>query len=141
MQLAELAAMQGNTAEVQFHYDQAEAAYNESLHAVVCDVPENDVMREHWERNHRHWSAEMFENLGNTRFVRGHLPEAVKAYRMSLWIDKTNTRVLKNLASVYGRMGRQQDALQIWLQIRSLNPQDPDLQRVFHGNTPPTRPS
>ena len=137
MQLAELAAMQGNTAEVQSHYDQAEAAYNESLHALVCGASGNDVMHEHWERSHRHWSAEMFENLGNTRFVRGHLLEAAKAYRMSLWMDKSNVRVLKNLASVYGRMGRQQEALQAWLQIRSINPQDPDLQRVFHAQPVP----
>lgn len=174
MQLAELDMLQGNAAGAQSHYDQAEAAYQESLGAWVCCDPHNDVIHEHWgqppmlalkhpwiasllkihwpksidnifefygvalandwqNRQHVHYSAEMFENLGNTRFVRGHLPEAVKAYRMSLWVDKTNARVMKNLASVYGRLGRQQDALQMWLRIRALNPQDPDLQRVFHA--------
>jgi tetratricopeptide (TPR) repeat protein len=74
-------------------------------------------------------------------FIRGRLPEALKDYRVSLSLDKNNVRVMKNLASVFGRMGRQQEALQMWLQIRSLNPQDPDLLRVFHANPPPGRPS
>jgi len=141
MQLADLAKMQGKPAEAEQHYDAAESLYKESLNATVCGAPENDVLDEHWSRNHRHFSAEMFENLGNVRYVRGNLEGAVKAYRMSLWQDPSNVRVLKNLASVYGRQGRQQDVIKTWYQIRTLAPQDPDVQRVFHANLPPARPS
>src|SRR5262249_44091837 len=79
MQLAELATMEGQPQEAQKHYDAAESCYKESLGAWVCGSPGNDVLHEHWSRSHRHWSAEMFENLGNTRFIRGNYPGAIKA--------------------------------------------------------------
>lgn len=140
MQLAELAKLEGRPAEAERHLEAAEATYQESLQAVVCGAPENDVLRERWDRTHRHWSAEMFENLGNTRYIRGRFPEAIRAYRMSLWKDDANIRVLKNLANVYARLGRTPDLTRTWERIRQLAPQDPDVQRVFsHGQNPPPR--
>jgi tetratricopeptide (TPR) repeat protein len=81
----------------------------------------------------------MFENLGNVRFMRGKLPEAARAYSLSLWKDPRNLRSLKNLAAVYSRLGRQADVIRLWNQVRQVAPQDPDVQRVFqsahpHGN-------
>jgi tetratricopeptide (TPR) repeat protein len=134
MQLAEIAKMRDDAAGMERHYDAAEAAYKESLGAWVCGIPENNVLHENWSRNHRHFEADMFENLANTRFVRGHLSEAKKAYEMSLWIDPKNVRVIKNLAALYARLGQQRDVYRLWDRVRQLAPQDPDAQRVFHAN-------
>jgi tetratricopeptide (TPR) repeat protein len=135
LQLADIEKMRGHPAEVQKHQEAAEKAYLESLYAWKCRIPENDLY-EHWNATHRHFSGEMFENLGNVRFLRGKLPEAARAYKMSLWQDPNNVRVMKNLASVFSRMGRQEDVTLLWNRIRRLAPQDPDVQRVFHGNSP-----
>ena len=77
---------------------------------------------------------EMFENLGNVRYIMGKLPEAIRAYNLSLWQEPNNTRVLKNLAGVLSRMGRTGEATRLWNRLRQLAPQDPDVQRVFHAN-------
>jgi tetratricopeptide (TPR) repeat protein/O-antigen ligase len=134
IQLGEIAQLRGHPEETVKHQDAAEQAYKESLYAWVCRAPENDVLDEHWDGNHRHFDAEMFENLGNIRFMRGNLEGAARAYNLSLWQGPDNVRVLKNLASVFSRMGHQADAVRVWNRIRQLAPQDPDLQRVFHAN-------
>lgn len=138
MQLAELLTMEGKTAEAQRHQDQAEAAYKESLQAWVCRAPENDVMKEKWERSHRHYdqpyAAQMWSDLGNVRFIRGHFADAIRAYKMCLHINPANVAVLKNLANAYGRSGAQREMFDTLNQLRRLSPQDPDLQRFIHGN-------
>src|SRR5439155_509809 len=96
----------------------------------------NDVLHERWDVTHRHFDAEMFENLGNIRFVRGNLAGAARAYRLSLWQSPDNVRVLKNLASVATRLGNQGVAVRIWNRVHQLAPQDPDAQRIFHANVP-----
>ena len=53
---------------------------------------------------------------------------------MSLSQGPNNVRVMKNLAAVMSRLGRQGETIRIWNRIREVAPQDPDLQRVFHGN-------
>lgn len=140
MQLAELAAMEGNGAEVVRNQKKAQEMYEESLNATVCGWSSNDVLRERWSQNHRHFTGEMFENLGNTRFVSGQYASAAKAYRMAIWRDKDNIHARKNLAAVYGRLGRNAEVNTIWNEIRQLAPQDPDVQRVFsHATTVPPR--
>lgn len=134
LQLADLAQLRGRPDEAQRHREAAESQYLESLEAWVCRAPENDVMHEHWDATHRHFDGEMFENLGNVRFILGKFPEAAKAYRMSLWQSPNNLRVMKNLASVLSRLGQQAEVRDLWNQIRVLAPQDPDVLRVFHGN-------
>src|SRR5439155_2286300 len=109
MQLAELDQLQGHPEEARKHHEIAEKAYMESLYAWACRAPENDVLHEHWDATHRHFNAEMFENLGNVRFVRGQLPGAARAYRLSLWQGPDNTRVMKNLALVCSRLGNPTD--------------------------------
>jgi tetratricopeptide (TPR) repeat protein len=134
MQLAELAKLGGRRAEAEKHLDTAEQGYLESLYAWSCRAPENDVLHEHWDATHRHFDAEMFENLGNLRFTRGQLAGAARAYRLSLWQGPENPRVMKNLAAVSSRMGNISESARIWNRIRQIAPQDPDLQRVFHAN-------
>jgi len=129
-----MAQLEGRPAEVAKHQDAAEQGYMESLYAWACRAPENDVLHEHWDATHRHFNAEMFENLGNVRFTRGQLAGAARAYRLSLWQGPDNTRVMKNLAAVFSRLGNQAEVLRLWNRIRQIAPQDPDLQRVFHAN-------
>ena len=133
LQLAEIETMRGRPDEADKHRAAAEQAYTESLYAWQCRIPENDLY-EHWNATHRHFSSEMFENLGNVRFMRGKLPDAARAYRMSLWQDPKNVRVMKNLAAVLSKMGRHAEVIGFWNQIRRLAPQDPDVQRVSHAN-------
>ncbi len=133
-QLAEIARIEGRAADAEKHLDTAEQGYLESLYAWVCRAPENDVLHEHWDATHRHFDAEMFENLGNLRFARGQLSRAARAYRLSLWQTPDNPRVMKNLAAVLSRLGNSGEVLRLWNRIRQIAPQDPDLQRVFHAN-------
>jgi len=136
LQLAELEEMKHHPEEVAKHRAAAEKAYEESLYAWVCRAPENDVLHENWNATHRHFSSEMFENLGNVRFISGNLPGAARAYNLSLWQDPKNTHAMKNLATVSSKLGRQGEAIQLWNRLRQLAPQDPDVQRVFHANLP-----
>ena len=73
----------------------------------------------------------MFENLGNARFMRGRLKQAVKAFEMAVWRDPANVRAWKNLALTYQRVGDQRNLQRAWLQIRKIAPNDPDVQKVF----------
>jgi len=135
LQLAEIDTALGHPEEIAPNQKAAEEAYTESLYAWMCRIPQNDIYDD-WNATHRHFDGEMFENLGNVRFIRGNLAGAVRAYNLSLWQTPDNVRVMKNLASVLSRMGRQNDVIHLWGQIRQLAPQDPDVQRVFHGNIP-----
>jgi len=132
-QMAELARFRGDTAAAESWMDKAEAAYKESLGAWVCGAPGNDVLHEHWSGTHRHFSAEMFENLGNVRFMRGHFAQALKAFQLALWKDNTNVRTWKNLALAYDRLGDHQNVQRTWIHIRQIAPTDPDVLRVFGG--------
>lgn len=139
-QLAELANYEGNPREVDRQLGEAERLYSESLNATVCGAPYNDVLRERWDRNHRHFNSEMFKNLGDVRFMRGNLDGAARAYRLAIWQDKNNLVARKNLAATLTRLGRQAEMQQVWLDIRALAPQDPDVQRVFsHAPVAPRR--
>lgn len=143
MQLAELAHMENNRDEERYQQDQAERCYVESLQAWQCRRPEHDMMGENWERHHRHYdqaySAQMWADLGNVRFMRGKLNEAIAAYRMSLKRTPDQVQTMKNLANALARLGRQQEVVAIWNRIRVIAPQDADVQRLFHGAAPAVR--
>ncbi|OGR92093.1 MAG: hypothetical protein A2992_08630 [Elusimicrobia bacterium RIFCSPLOWO2_01_FULL_59_12] len=139
IQLADLARARGDPALAESYLDKADALYKESLGAWVCGAPENNVMGEDWHRTHRHFTADMFENLGNLRFMRGRFREAAKAFRMAtkemqknIWVERANPRGWKNLAVTYGRLGDQQNAYRAWLKVRELSPNDPDVQKIFN---------
>jgi tetratricopeptide (TPR) repeat protein len=136
MQLAEIEQMQGHMAEADKQREIAEQGYLESLYAWVCCSPQNDVLHENWKSSHRHFSGEMFENLGNVRFARGHLEEAARAYKLSLWQDPSNVRAMKNLAAALSKLGRQSELINTWNRLQQIAPQDPDVQRVFHAQNP-----
>jgi tetratricopeptide (TPR) repeat protein len=131
MQMAELWRVRGNVTESNRHLDTAESLYKESLGAWVCGSPGNNVLREDWHRTHRHFSAEVFENLGNVRFTRGRYDQALRAFKMAVWKDPGNVRAWKNLALVYARLGDQANVIKTWSHIQRLAPNDPDVQKVF----------
>jgi tetratricopeptide (TPR) repeat protein len=88
----------------------------------------------HW---HVHYSADMFKNLGDVRLIRGNLAGARQTYRMALSLDPANVPVLKNLTVVYGRLGQQAELMKTALRLRTLAPNDPEVQRMFHGSQAP----
>jgi tetratricopeptide (TPR) repeat protein/O-antigen ligase len=158
IQLAELARSRGQQALANSYLDKAEEGYKESLGAYICGSAANDVIGEQWHRTHRHYSSDMFENLGNVRFIRGQHAEAAKAMRLAVappdpsapysrrrwnmepssvgqainfWRDATNVRLLKSLGTCYGQLGDQVNLQRTWLKIRELAPTDPDVAKVF----------
>jgi tetratricopeptide (TPR) repeat protein len=131
IQLADLARARGDNAAVDKYLDTAERAYQESIGAWVCGAPENDVLRENWRGTHRHFSEEIYENLGSVRFMRGRYREALKAFKLAAWVEPNSVRALKNIALCYVRLGDQAHAAQTWMRIRQIAPNDPDLKKVF----------
>lgn len=108
MRLAEMYGKMGNSTESKRHAEAVEAQYKEALEAWGCRKPEHDMMGENWERVHRHYhrpyAPEMWENLGNIRYMSGRIREAARAYRMALKDNPQNERVLKNLAVAQARL-------------------------------------
>jgi tetratricopeptide (TPR) repeat protein len=137
IQLADLDKQEGNPAKANQWYDRSEALYKESLGAVICGSPQNDMMHEHWSQNHRHFTGGMFMNLGNLRFMRGDVAGAARAYRTGAHFDKSNVQIRKNLISSLMRLGRMAEITAVWREIYAIAPQDPDLQRIFHGAPSP----
>lgn len=131
VQLSELAHSRGELAKAENYLNDAETDYEESLGAWVCGSPQNDVMHEGWSGTHRHFTAEMFQNLGNLRFMRGQFVKAAKAFKMATWKEPENANAWKNLALSYTRAGQNQNAYTAWRRVQQLNPNDPDVHRVF----------
>ncbi len=134
IQLAEIAAFEHDSAEMNKQYDAAEAQYKEAVEAWGCRLPEHDIMGEHWEKNHNHYkrpyASEMFENLGNVRMMRGNFQGAIEAYGQAAESDPKNVRALKALASAYARAGRRPEFNATLSRIHEIAPNDPDVQRM-----------
>lgn len=88
---------------------------------------------EDWGRRRNHEYSETYLNLGNLKHLQNDLKKAVEYYKKAVELNPNNTQALKNLAVTYNRLGRQQDAIQVWLKLREISPQDEDVRRVFGG--------
>ena len=108
MRLGEVYNQLGRAADAKREFDTVEAKYKESLEAWGCRKAEHNMMGEDWDRTHRHYerlyTAEMWENLGNIRFMRGHWMASERAYRMALRSNPSNDRVKNNLAAVRSKL-------------------------------------
>jgi len=71
-------------------------------------------------------------NLGNLRFLTNDFSGAEKYYSKALEMVPDYINALKNLAIVFGKVGREAESVSVWNRLRLLNPQDPDVQRVFN---------
>lgn len=76
-------------------------------------------------------TLEGYINLGNVRYLLNKYPEAEEAFRKALELDPKNIVAMKNLAVLYGKTERKEEAIRLWYKLRELRPDDPDVQRVF----------
>lgn len=64
-------------------------------------------------------------------FVKPSPEKAENAYKRAVQLWPENIDFLKRLASFYGRVGKNQQAVETWQKVYKLNPSDPDLQKVI----------
>lgn len=65
--------------------------------------------------------------------------KAEACYRKAAELRTYNIEFLKRLASFYGRTGKTQEAVSVWQKIFKINPNDPDVQRVFQIKPAPPK--
>jgi len=119
--------------------DKAEEAYLAHLNfPEKLKTPPYNAWVEDWTVRRKDEYAETFVNLGNLRFMRGDAAGAEKYYQQALGLSPNSVNALKNLAILYGREGKRDPAVALWQKLRSIAPQDADVQRVFQA--PPPQP-
>ncbi len=67
----------------------------------------------------------VWTNIGVTEAILGDMDEAVGSYRAALRIDKNDLVAMSNLASLYQRMGRREDAAHYGNRVRKFNERNP----------------
>jgi tetratricopeptide (TPR) repeat protein len=91
----------------------------------------HSLLREDWGSRRRLEYSETFVNLGNLRFLAKDPAKAEQYYSEALKLNPDNINGLKNFAVLYARTGNHDKALSLWQRVRSLNPDDPDVKKVF----------
>ncbi len=131
--------------------DRAEQVYIDHLQAKECKKPYHQIFGGFNSKavqggefnrydlasiHHRHDAViqpkyEAWMYLGDFyAFVLQSPKKAEAAYKRAVEVSPDNIDFVKRLASFYGRAGRMPEALQAWQKAYSLNPNDPDVQRV-----------
>lgn len=112
--------------------DKAEAAYKAHLSfpEQLQRSPHNAWV-EDWSVRRKEDYAETYTNLGNLRFMRNDIAGARMYYEQAVGMNPSAVVAMKNLASIYARMGQREKAAAQWQKIRAMAPQDPDVLRVF----------
>ncbi|MEI8217869.1 MAG: O-antigen ligase family protein [Elusimicrobiota bacterium] len=114
--------------------DKAESVYKDHLNfPATLQRPPHNAWVEDWSVRRSGEYAETTINLGNIRFMRNDLAGAQKYYEAAIQLNPSAIVAMKNLAIIFGRTGRRDLVEQMWLKIRSIAPQDPDVQKVFHN--------
>jgi len=112
--------------------DKAEAAYKEHLNFPhTLQKPPHSPWKENWIPRRRQEYAETCVNLGNMGFMRGDMKDAENYYKQAVEFVPDYVNALKNLAILYGRQNRMQQASELWQKLRTIAPNDPDVVRVF----------
>jgi tetratricopeptide (TPR) repeat protein len=112
--------------------DKAEQVYLEHLNFPdKLKLPPHNAWVEDWARRRKREYTETCVNLGNLHFMANDEANAEKYYRKAIEFDPESTVALKNLAAIYGRRGDIKNASALWQNLRKLNPNDPDVKRVF----------
>ncbi|MCB4792702.1 MAG: O-antigen ligase family protein [Elusimicrobia bacterium] len=112
--------------------DKAEQIYLEHL-----NFPEklqhhpHDAWVADWGIRRRRELSETCVNLGNLHFMINDEPNAEKYYKKALELYSDSEIAMKNLAAIYGRKGDIKNATVLWQNLRRINPNDPDVKRVF----------
>lgn len=114
--------------------DKAEEAYLAHLNfPQKLKEPPHSAWVEDWTVRRKKEYAETCVNLGNLKFMQNKIEEAQNYYERAVGFDPDSVSAMKNLAVIYGRTGRVPDASALWQKLRTIAPQDPDVQRVFAG--------
>ncbi|OIO75809.1 MAG: hypothetical protein AUJ85_02080 [Elusimicrobia bacterium CG1_02_37_114] len=100
--------------------------------ADIHDGHYHSLAWEDWGGRRKEEYAETYVNLGNLRFLTNDFSGAEKYYSKALEMVPDYINALKNLAIVFGKVGREAESVSVWNRLRLLNPQDPDVQRVFN---------
>ena len=103
----------GRSCELAGWHDRAMDAYNEAL----LFSPED---------------TELLAGMGNIHFRQGHLDEAEALYRRTLAQDSTHTVARYNIALIYGRTGRFDEAIELFADIPSV---DRRLEGALQGSS------
>ncbi len=88
---------------------------------------------ENWGIRRYHEYSETYFNLGNLYYLKKNLPKAASYYLKATELFPQNVSAWKNLASVYTQMGRPDMAHDVWLKIREIAPNDPDVRAKFQN--------
>jgi len=116
--------------EMQWVYEQM----SEKFTGQECEIHNGDyhcLAWEDWGKRRSQDYSETCMNLGNLKFLDNDLKNAEKYYKKAVEYSPNNTASIKNLAILYTKTGRHNDSIALWNKIRELNPQDPDVQRIF----------
>lgn len=112
--------------------DKAEAIYLAHLeYPEQLKKPPHNAWVENWQARRTEEYAETCVNLGNLKFLNNDFKSAETWYRKALEYNPNGVNAMKNLAVLYGRQGRMQDATALWYKLREIAPRDADVQRMF----------
>jgi putative inorganic carbon (HCO3(-)) transporter len=117
--------------EMEWVSQQMGEKYNPKEECEIHKGQYHCVAWEDWGRRRWHEYTETYINLANLKFIGNDFNKAELYYKKAIEIDQRNVSALKNLAILYTRSGKHNDAVILWNKIREINPQDPDVQRVF----------
>jgi O-antigen ligase len=89
---------------------------------------------EDWGKRRKPEYSETYVNLGNLAIMTNNIAKSEYYYNKAIEIYPENTVAIKNLATLYTKIGQKDKAMSMWNKLRLINPQDPDLQRIFSNN-------
>jgi len=113
-------------------YAKAEQAYLDHINfPEKLQSPPHSIWKEDWAKRKVDEYAETYINLGNMKFMRGDLKSAEQYYKKAAEMSPNSINAIKNLAVLYSRTGRMEEAKAMWFKARDLAPQDPDVLRTF----------
>lgn len=113
-------------------YDKAENAYLAHIKfPEQLRKPPHSIWDEDWYKRRPEEYAETYINLGNMKFMRNDFKASEEYYKDALKLSPTSINAVKNLAVLYSRTGRMEEAKKEWFAAREISPQDPDVMRTF----------
>lgn len=93
--------------------------------------PPHSIWVENWGKRRAEEHAETYVNLGNLEFTQNKLNAAAGYYQKALEEDPNTINAAKNLAVLYGRLGKMDKVKEMWYKAKDISPQDPDVLRAF----------
>ncbi|MBI3291675.1 MAG: tetratricopeptide repeat protein [Elusimicrobia bacterium] len=118
-------------------FPKAEATYREDLEAIECRSPKHNILREGWEKTHRHENPETYVNLGDAQYYQGRLQDAERSFRQALALKADYPNALRNLAILLAQTQRLSEGRQLWERLRQLTPKTPPFDQAL-GLASPT---